>query len=175
MRHQSRERVIVMKKDSFAAVMGIAALVALAIVLTWFAPASAQAVCDSVTLPTTSVCGPNNGVFLTFPTTNTDGSPLNDYATARVIFGPNALLCTPQGLPTTGSTVRSLGALGVPPTPLPATTVRVGMDTLNFPNGQLFIAAQVLDNVGNISACTGSVQFTYNGTIPNGPAIKVGS
>jgi hypothetical protein len=135
----------------------------------------AQAVCDTANLPTSSVCGPTNTASWTAPTTNTDNTPLNDFATWRIVFGPASPICTSTGLPVTGATVRNLGALGVPPAPLVNTTVTTSLGALNMPNGLTFIGIQAVDVVGNASVCSPPVQFTFNGNIPNtGTNFKAG-
>lgn len=138
-------------------------------------PVAAQAVCNTVTNPTNSVCGPTNSVNFTVPTTNTSGAPLNDFASIRVVFGPNATLCSAQGVPTVGSTVRDVGNLGVPPAPLVNTTKAVLLSTLAMPSGALFLGVQATNAVGSVSPCSPSLAFTFQGLIPSTPAgVNVG-
>lgn len=137
--------------------------------------AGAQAVCNSATNPADSVCGPNNSLSWTLPTTNTSGTPFNDYASTRVVFGPAATLCSAQGVPVVGTTVRNMGAMGVPPSPLPNFTASTLLGALSMPNGMTFATLQVVNVVGTVSACPSPVQFTFQGSTPAAPAgVKVG-
>jgi len=138
-------------------------------------PLSAQAVCDSTTAPTSSVCNGNNSLSWVMPTTNTDGSPFNDFSSVRAVFGTMSPLCSAQGVPVTGAVVRNLGALGQPPSPVPNTTVTAKLSTLNLPGGATNLTVQVVDLTGNVSSCPTPVAFTFDNGIPGAPAaIKVG-
>lgn len=146
-----------------------------AVILLGAAIADAQAVCNTQTNPTDSRCGPTNNLSFTMPTTNTDGSPLTDFATARAIFGTVTPLCTAQGQPVTGATVRSLGALGVPPSPAPNTTVSASLGSLNISDGVQNLTVQILDATGNASACSPQIQFTFDAKSPAGATnVRVG-
>jgi hypothetical protein len=137
----------------------------------WYAPAQAQAVCDTSAAPTTSVCGPSNHLFMTLPTTNSDGSPLNDYASIEVTFGPVAGVCGA----TAGTTVKSLGALGGGPTPSPNQTVSALLSLIGLPNNKVFLAARAVDFIGNKSGCSSEIQFTFDNGPPNIPtSTRVG-
>lgn len=144
-------------------------IVALAIILECFAPAFAQAVCDTIVAPTSSVCGPNNSLSWSVPVTNTDGTPLNNLSSFRVVFGPNATLCSAQGVPTVGSTVRDLGPLTIPPTPLPNTIASTKLSALSMPNGLLFATPEIVNAVSTTSGCPVPVQFTFQGSTPPTP------
>lgn len=133
-------------------------------------PVQAQTICDTAAQPTTSVCSDQNGVTITFPTSNTDGSPLNDYGSTVLYFGPATGVCNSA---VTGQS-KNLGALGVPTTPLPNTKVRVALGTIGMQKGRNFMAAQVVDLTGNKSACTPEVQFVYDPIAPAAPGITVG-
>jgi len=140
-----------------------------------FTIADAQAVCDTNAAPTTSVCNGNNNLSWIMPTTNTNGTPFNDFASVRAIFGPNPTLCTAAGVPTTGTTVRNLGALGQPPSPVPNTTVTTKLSTVNPSGGLNHLAVQVLDLTGNISPCSPGIQFTFDDGIPSSATgVKAG-
>jgi hypothetical protein len=155
--------------------MRVLALALITLVLILAGPVAAQAVCDTATAPTTSVCNNSTNFSFVMPTTNTDGTPLNDFGSVRAIFGTMTPLCTPQGLPVTGATVRSLGPMGQPITPLPNTTVRATLGTLNMPNGLQRLAFQILDATGSSSACSAEVQFTLDNSVPNtATSVKVG-
>lgn len=139
------------------------------------APAVAQAVCDSATAPTSSVCGPNNRLSWFAPTTNTDSTPFNNFSSFNVLFGSVTPQCSPQGVPTVGTTVRNVGPLAVPPVPLVNTNIGVTLGTLNMPNGPMLASIQVLNLVGTSSGCSPSVQFTYQGSTPGtATGVKVG-
>lgn len=135
-------------------------------IVAFCAPAQAQAVCDTTAQPLNSVCGPNNHVFITLPTTNQDGSPLNDYASVEVTFGAAAGVCNT----TVGSTVKSLGALGGGPTPLPNQTVSALLSQVGLAQGRQFLAVRAVDLTGNRSNCTTEIQFTFDGGPPSAPA-----
>ena len=166
-----REIVNQAKKDLGA----VAPLILLPFMLMMASPAQAQAVCDTGVAPTTSVCGPSNKLSWVVSTTNTDATPLNNLSNFNVLFGPNATLCSAQGVPTVGTTVRNVGNLGVPPAPLVNTNVNVVLSTLNIPNGLTFISSQETNLVGTVSQCAGPLQFTFAGSIPAPPTgIKVG-
>lgn len=138
-------------------------------------PARAQAVCDTSLAPTQSVCNNNNSFSFIMPTTNTNGTPLNDFGTVRAVFGTMTPLCSPQGIPVVGATVRSLGTMGQLVTPLPNTTVSAKLGTLNMPDGPLRLSVQILDLTGNMSGCSGEVAFTMDNSTPSAPAgLKVG-
>jgi len=136
------------------------------ILIAFYAPAQAQAVCDTSAQPTTSVCGPNNHLFMTLPTTNSDGSPLNDYASIEVTFGPVAGVCGA----TVGTTVKSLGALGGGPTPSPNQTVSALLSQLGLPNSKVFLAVKAVDFIGNKSGCSSEIQFTFDNGPPGAPS-----
>lgn len=133
-------------------------------------PSHAQAVCDTVAQPTNSVCSDSNGLSITYPTTNTDGSPLNDYSNTIVYFGPATGVCNST---VTGQS-KNIGAFGVPPTPLPNTKVRVALGTLGMQKGRNFLAAQIVDLTGNKSACSPEVQFVYDPVAPAAPGVTAG-
>ncbi len=148
---------------------------AISVILTFMliavcAPAQAQAVCDTSLQPTTSVCGPNNHMFTTLPTTNTDGSPVNDYASIEATFGPVAGVCGA----TAGTTVKNLGALGGGPTPLPNQTVSALLSQFGFAQGKQFLSLRAVDLIGNKSGCSTEIQFTFDSgptTPPTGVRI----
>lgn len=145
----------------------LVAVAALAISAELSVPASAQAVCDSVTQPINSVCNDQNGITFIMPTTNTDGSPLNDYASVIAFFGPTTGVCTAP----IASGTKNLGGLGVPATPLPNTKPRVALGTLGMTKGRNFVALKIVDLTGNASPCSPEVQFVYD---PISPAPATG-
>jgi len=140
-------------------------------------PAAAQAVCDTTVAPTTSVCGPNNNLSFIMPTTNTDGSPFNDFGLIRVIYGTATPLCVGTPLqPGPTAVVRSMGALGQPVTPLPNTRVAIKLGAITgLPQGKVFNAVQIADLIGNVSGCSPEVTHTYDSGTPNtGTGVQVG-
>lgn len=154
--------------------IGVIVGLVLAMEILGFGSAPAQAVCDSAAAPTSSVCGPNNTLSWTIPVTNTDGTPLNNLSSFRVVFGPNAALCSPQGVPTVGSTVRDLGPLTIPPTPLPNMIASTKLGALAMPNGLLFATPEIVNAVATTSGCPVPVQFTFQGSTPPTPTgLKV--
>jgi len=125
--------------------------------------ADAQAVCDSNAQPVNSVCNDQNGITFVMPTTNTDGSPLNDYGSVIAFFGPATGVCvTPIA-----SNTKNLGTLGVPATPLPNTKPRIALGTIGMAKGRNFVALKIVDLTGNASPCSSEVQFTYDPVAPN--------
>jgi len=153
------------------------AAIAVVLLLSFLGPASAQAVCDSNLAPTTSVCGPNNTLSFIMPTTNTDGSPLNDYGTVRVIYGTATPLCVGTPLqPGPAAIVRNMGPLGQPVTPLPNTRVTFKLGTVpGLPQGKVFEAVQIADLVGNVSGCSTEVTHVYDSGTPNtGTGLQLG-
>jgi len=144
-------------------------LVLLLAVLATAAPAVAQAACEGVT--GTGRCNSANSVSAIMPTTNTDGTPFNDFATNEVVFGPNAGVCAT----TVGTTVKNLGALGVPITPTPNLRAATTLGPIGLPNGKLFMAWRVVDITGNRSACSSELAFTFDNVAPGPPTgVQVG-
>lgn len=128
----------------------------------------AQAVCEGLT--GNGRCNSSNSFSVTIPTTNTDGTGFNDYASTEVLFGLSPGVCAT----TVGVTVRNLGPLGVPVTPLPNTVAKSLLGPLGLPNAKVFATARVVDLVGNRSGCAPEVSFTNDNVSPAAPGISVG-
>lgn len=127
-------------------------------------PAWAQAACEGVT--GNGRCNSGNSVSALMPTTNIDTTPFNDFATNEVVFGPNPGVCTT----TVGTTVKNLGALGVPITPTPNLRATSLLGPIGLPNGKVFMAWRVVDVTGNRSACsTPELSFTFDNVAPGPP------
>src|SRR6266849_2628913 len=135
----------------------------LAAVLELAGGAEAQATCEGVT--GNGRCASGNHLSFQIPITNTDASAFNDYATSEAIFGPNPGVCAA----TVGSTVKSLGSLGVPVTPLPNTIVSASLGPIGFASGKNFLAVRVVDLVGNRSGCSTEISFTFDNVPPAAP------
>ena len=120
-------------------------------------PMAADAVC--------TVCGPANSLRWTAPTTNTDATPLTDFAGFEVIVAVG----TAGACVSTSSVIRDVGALGVPPTPLVNTQVGVTLGSLTLTQGQKVAAVRAYDTAGNRSACSAEVNFTFDAAAPSAP------
>lgn len=142
-------------------------LIVLALVLN-IAVGEAQAVCEGVT--GNGRCNSSNSFLVTMPTTNTDGTGFNDYASTEILFSQAPGVCAA----TVGVTVRNLGPLGVPVTPIPNTVAKTLMGPLALPNAKVFAAARVVDLVGNRSACSPEISFTNDNVAASAPGLSVG-
>lgn len=107
------------------------------------------------------VCGPTNRLQWNVPTTNTDGSPLTDFAGFRVFMSPASGACASPG-----AIVRDVGNLGVPATPNPG-PVSVLLSVVNPTVGLVFACVKAYDTTNIVSAGSNEVSFTY--AIPNLP------
>ena len=132
-------------------------------------PAQAQAICEGVT--GSGRCNSANTISALMPTTNTDGTPFNDFATNELVFGPNAGVCATV----VGTTIKSLGTLNVPVTPLPNTRASTPLGPIGLPSGKVFAAWRVVDLTGNRSACSPEVSFVFDNVSPGPPTgVQVG-
>lgn len=142
--------------------IAILVLLALAVWSTGFDVADAQAVCEGNT--GNGRCNSNNSISGTLPTANNDATPFNDYASVEAVFGPNAGVCAA----TVGVTVKNLGPLGAPVTPLPNTVVTSKLGPLGLPNGKVFVALRAVDLVGNRGGCSApEMSFTNDNVAPS--------
>lgn len=144
-------------------------LLAVVVAMLFASAADAQGACEGTT--GTGRCNSANTISVVMPTTNTDGTPFNDFATNEVVFGPNANVCAT----TVGTTVKNLGALGVPVTPTPNLRASSSLGPIGLPSAKVFMAWRVVDVTGNRSACSPEVSFTYDNVAPAPPSgITVG-
>lgn len=141
------------------------ALLALLALAAWSPVADAQ--CEGTT--GTGRCNSNNSISGTLPTANADATPFNDYASVEAVFGTNADVCAA----TVGVTVRNLGPLGAPVTPLPNTVVTSKLGPIGLPNAKVFIALRAVDLVGNRGACSTPELSFINDNLPPGALTNV--
>jgi len=129
---------------------------------------AAHAACEGTS--GTGHCNSLNSMSGTMPTTNVDNTAVTDFASVEVVFGPAAGVCAT----TVGTSVKNLGPLGVPATPVPNTIATTKLGVIGLPVAKVFAAMRVVDVVGNRSACsTPEMVFFYDGvpdtTPPNAP------
>lgn len=150
-------------------VLTLALALAAAVLLILVGTSYAQAVCEGVT--GNGRCNSANTISAIMPTTNADGTAFNDYATSEIVFG-----LTPNVCASTLSTVKNIGAVGVPITPTPNLRATTLLGPLGLPSAKVFVSWRVVDTTGNRGACaTPEVSFTFDNVAPAGPTgLQVG-
>ncbi len=132
--------------------------------------AEAQAVCEGVT--GNGRCSGSNAINFLVPTTNTDGTVFNDYATTEVIYALSSPVCA-NGQPVVAATIKNVGAVGIPISPVVNTTAVVPMAVIGLPNGKVFTTVRVADTAGNRSGCgTPEITFTFDNLPPSPPTLQ---
>lgn len=137
---------------------------AVMLMVLWLWCSTASAVCEGTS--GTGSCNANNTLSGVIPTQNSDGTAFSDFASVEVVFSLTAGACAQ----TVGATVKNLGKMNVPATPLPNTVVSTKLGALGLPNGKVFVAMRVVDLANNRSACsTPELQFTNDNITPIPP------
>lgn len=146
-------------------------IIILAFLLFFTLPVQAQAVCEGTT--GNGRCNSANEINFIVPTTNTDGTVFNDYASTEIVYSAATPVCS-GGVPTVAATIKNVGPISVPIIPLANTTAKVTLGPVGFLNGKVFATVRVVDTTGNRSGCgTPELNFTYDNLNPSVPTLQI--